>query len=171
VTVKEGTSGVAASVSRHVYGPRAVSALLPAITRPALKKHGPALGSLVADWEAVVGPELARQTEPMKLAQGTLTLGCAGPVALEMQHLAPQILERVNAHLSNGAAVRLRLVQRTSARAAVPPPARPIPKRAQEQAEAAVATLPDGPLRDALRSLGEAVLARSVPSTRRGGAA
>lgn len=155
---------------RNFYGPRALASLLPAITRPALRKHGPALGSLVADWSAVVGPALAEVTEPVRLTQGTLTLACAGPVALELQHVAPQILERVNAHLGRPAAQRLRIVQRPARRPASSAP-RPAPKRATEAAERAVATVPDGPVKDALRSLGEAVLARTLSSTRRGGAA
>lgn len=162
-----GTGGGEPSAMRHVYGPRPVSALLPAITRPALRAHGPALGALAADWEAVIGPALASVTRPVKLVQGTLTLACPGPVALELQHVAPQVLERVNAHLGSRAAQRLRLVQRPPAGPAPAPP-RPVPARARERAERAVAGLPEGPVRAALRALGEAVLAHDLPSTRRG---
>ncbi len=45
--------------SRNVYGPRAVGTLIPALTRPAFRRLGPAAARLIADWEAIVGPGLA----------------------------------------------------------------------------------------------------------------
>jgi hypothetical protein len=165
---ESGTGRGEAPPVRHVYGPRAVSALLPAVTRAAFRKHGPALGSLISDWPVVVGPAIAALTEPVKLAQGTLTIACTGPAALELQHVAPQILERVNAHLAGGAAKRLRIVQRAIGQAPNPAPPPVVPQRARRAAQAAVDKLPEGPVREALRLLGEAVLARGPSRSRRG---
>jgi hypothetical protein len=145
------------SMNRHVYGPRAVAALVPQLLRPAFKKHAPATSQLVADWEAIVGPAIAAVTSPRKLFSGTLSIGCSGPMALELQHLAEQLSGRINAHLGRIAVTRLRFVQDM-------PPPRPIRTEPrivlQEDARAAVAVVPPGPLRDALEGLGRAVMAR-----------
>ncbi len=143
---------------RHVYGPRAVSALLPALVRPAFRKRNPAAAQVLADWEAIVGPALAAAAAPRKLFGGTLSISCSGPMALELQHLSDMLIARVNSHLGRVAVIRLRFVQDP------PPPiaAAPAPPRqALLAAKAAVAGLPDGPLRDALEKLGRAVLANA----------
>ena len=66
---------------RHLYGPRPVGALLPALVRPAFRRRAPATAQVLADWEAIIGPALAAVTTPRKLFAGTLAIGCAGPVA------------------------------------------------------------------------------------------
>jgi hypothetical protein len=142
---------------RHIYGPRPVGALVPRLVRAAFRKRSPATAQVIADWEAIVGPMLAEVTTPRRLAAGTLTLACAGPVALELQHLAPALIERINAQLGRAVVERLRFVQDPR-----PPPLRasPSPPVANEAAERAVARVPEGPLRDALLALGRAVLTR-----------
>ena len=145
--------------ARHVYGPRALSALLPGVTRPAYRRRAPAAAQLLADWAEIVGPGLARVTLPRRLAGGTLTLACAGPVALELQHLAGPLLERINTALGGTVVQRLRFTQDM----APPPPARaaaPAPDAAALAAlEARLAGLPDGELRAALAALGRRVAA------------
>ncbi len=141
---------------RHIYGPRAVSALLPALVRPAFRKRNPAAAQVVADWEAIVGPALAAVSTPRKLFGGTLAIGCAGPMALELQHLSDALIARINGHLGRIAVSRLRFVQDPPQLVAIVP--RP-PKQALLAAKAAVAGLPEGPLREALEKLGRVVLA------------
>ncbi len=143
--------------ARHLFGPRAVGALVPALVRPAFRKRAPATAQVLADWETIMGPAIAAVTVPRKLFAGTLAIACSGPMAMELQHLAPQLIDRINRHLGRITVTRLRFVQD------VPPaPARPRPPRppAVAQARAAVAGLPSGDLRDALESLGRAVLSR-----------
>jgi hypothetical protein len=112
-------------------------------------------------WAGIVGPVLAEVTTPRRLSQGTLTIGCPGPMAMELQHLAPQVIGRINQYLGSQAVQRLRFVQITAVRA----PARITP-RPSEAAEAAasqaVARLPAGPLQTALAALGRAVLSESA---------
>ena len=105
---------------RFFGGPRALGALLPRLTRPAFKRRSPAGAALMADWPAVVGPALAAVTTPKRLGNGTLVIGCAGPVAMELTHLAPQLIGRINAHLGQVAVERLRFVQQASSPAAAP---------------------------------------------------
>ncbi|MCC6719434.1 MAG: DUF721 domain-containing protein [Acetobacteraceae bacterium] len=141
---------------RHVYGPRAVGALVPALVKPAFRQRAPATAQVLADWEAIMGPAIAAVSVPRKLFAGTLAIGCSGPMAVELQHLAPQLIDRINRHLGRIAVTRLRFVQDA-------PPPRPAPRpprpAAVAQARAAVAGLPEGALRDALEALGRAVLA------------
>ena len=147
---------------RHVYGPRAVSALLPALVRPAFRKRNPAAAQVLADWEAIVGPALAAVATPRKLFGGTLAIGCSGPMALELQHFSDVLIGRINGHLGRVAVSRLRFVQDPPPPLAAPPP--PPPPQALRAAEAAVAGLPQGTLRDALEKLGRVVLA-AAPET------
>ena len=142
---------------RFFGGPRALGALLPRLTRPAFKRRSPAGAALMADWPAVVGPALAAATSPKRLGNGTLVIACAGPVAMELTHLAPQLIGRINAHLGQVVVERLRFVQQASA--TVPPPAprraepAPLPPRVRD----AMAAVPEGELREALEKLAQGV--------------
>lgn len=139
---------------RHVYGPRPIGAVLPAVTRPAFRSVGAIGAQLTADWPAIVGPALAAATAPRRVAAGTLTLACAGPVALELQHVSGQLLERINSHLGRSAIQRLRFVQEALN---VRPPPKPTARKALVPVP--VEGIPDGPLKDALAALGAAVRA------------
>ena len=137
--------------NRHVYGPRPIAALLPAVTRPAFRKRSPAASQLLADWAEIVGPKLASATTPRRFSAGTLTIACTGPVALELQHYAGPLAERINTHLGRVLVQRLRFVQDLQPPAPEPPSA-PAPLQPVE-----VPGLPPGKLRDALATLGAAV--------------
>ncbi len=157
---------------RHVHGPRPIAALVPAVTRNAFKRGAPGVAQLMEAWSGIVGPALAEVTVPRRLSQGTLTIGCAGPVAMELQHLSNEVLGRINQYLGSQAVRRLRFVQITFVRA----PVQPRPRRSEAAATAAseaVAQVAEGPLRAALAALGRAVLNESAsrlenqPHTRR----
>lgn len=138
------------------WGPRTLGALLPAIVKPALHSRNAASAQLVADWDAIVGPAHAATTRPRRLSAGTLTLACAGPAALELQHVADLLIGRINTHYGRQLVSRLRFVQddtalgdRTPPRR---PPAAPIPVD--------IPDMPEGPLRDALAALGGRIAQR-----------
>ena len=140
--------------TRHMFGPRSIAAILTPVLRPALRKRAPGIATLLSDWEAVLGPALSAVTVPRKLAAGTLTIACAGPVAMELQYLAPQLLSRINAYLGSGSVARLRFVQDLR-----PTPPQPTPRPpAEAAAREAVQSLPEGELREALERLGRMVL-------------
>jgi hypothetical protein len=144
---------------RFPGAPLPLGSLIPAVTRPAFRKRSPAGAQILADWAQVVGPALAAVSSPLRLSAGTLTLACAGPVAMELQHLAPELIARINGHLGRAAVERLRFVQQSAA----PPRARPIPAGRDPAAAlpAPVAerlsALPPGELREALENLGRGV--------------
>lgn len=148
--------------TRHVFGPRPLAAILPPLTRPVLRRRAPATAQLIADWEMIVGPAIGRVTVPRKLFQATLAIACSGPIAMELQHLAPTLIARINAHMGQIVVTRLRFVQDV----VPPPPPAPVRRPAEAAARAAVADLPPGPLRDALESLGRMVLSTSPPPRR-----
>jgi len=127
--------------------------LVPGVTRAAFKKRSPAGASLMADWAAVVGPELAARTEPRKLSRGQLTVACAGPVAMELQHVAAALIERINTHAGERLVERLRFTQDYVAPVAGMKRRRPV-------AVEKVAELPEGALNDALARLLAAIRGR-----------
>ena len=127
--------------------------LVPGVTRAAFKKRSPAGASLMADWAAVVGPELAARTEPRKLSRGQLTVACAGPVAMELQHVAAALIERINTHAGERLVERLRFTQDYVAPVAGMKRRRPV-------AVEKVAELPEGALNDELARLLAAIRGR-----------
>jgi hypothetical protein len=108
-------------------GLRPVGALVPRLTRPVFRRCSPAGAQILADWPDLVGPALAAVTEPDRLSAGTLTIACAGPVAMELQHLAPELIQRINGALGRAAVERLRFRHAAPAAAATPAPRRPPP--------------------------------------------
>jgi hypothetical protein len=132
-------------------------------------KLGQGSGALMARWREVVGPEIARRTEPVKLVKGrnggpsSLEIRVAGPAAAIIQHQAHDILARVNLFLGAEAVQKLRIVQgplRGTAEAAPAPRRRLAPLDAADEAKLAegLADAPDGKLKQALLALGRGVL-------------
>jgi hypothetical protein len=150
-----------AKVWRPVHGPRPIAALVPVVARTAFSRSAPGVAHLMEAWVGMVGPGLASVTTPSRLSQGTLTVGCSGPVAMELQHQSTELIGRINQYLGSPAVRRLRLVQTAASQTRIQP--RPPPARAVELAASeAVADLPEGPLRTALSALGRAVLTESA---------
>ncbi|WP_426955287.1 DciA family protein [Muricoccus radiodurans] len=140
---------------RPDLGPRPLGSLIPRLTRPAFRRKSPAGALLMADWPAVVGPAIAAVTVPLRLSSGTLTIACSGPVAMELQHLGPQLIGRINAALGSVTVQALRFVQRAPT---TPPPPRPRPDRPLPEAvEGAIGTVGSPGLRDALARLARGV--------------
>ena len=154
-------------------GMRPIAAELPRLIGKPLGKRGFGEGGLIAEWPAVVGEDIARHAAPLKLAfprgqrrDGTLTLRATGAFATELQHMAPQLLERINNYLGYGAIARLKIEQ-----GRLPPRARaamrqPVPLVPAEESQLASALQPigDDDLRRALEGLGRAVKGLRRPS-------
>jgi hypothetical protein len=136
-------------------GFRPVAALVPRLTRPVFRRRSPAGAQLLADWPDLVGPALAAVTEPERLSAGTLTIACAGPVAMELQHLAPELIARINSGLGRVAVERLRFRQRAPAAAPRPPPRPPaaLPPAAAAALAPRLGGIADAGLRAALERL------------------
>jgi hypothetical protein len=97
---------------------RAIGALLPGIAGETLGRRGFAEGTIFRQWREIVGPDIAADCVPEKLAfpagrrsDGSLQVIASGGAALELQHRASQILDRVNAYLGYGAVAHLKIRQ------------------------------------------------------------
>lgn len=92
---------------------------LDGLTRKAFTKFGFADDHVLTRWREIVGPQMARQTSPERLSRpqkgssggSTLTVRVSGAAALELQHLAPQIIEKINGFYGRPMVARLKLVQ------------------------------------------------------------
>ena len=152
---------------RKARGLLAVGVNLPKIAAPALRKRGFAEARLITEWPGIVGETLARETLPQKLVfprgsrnDAILHLRVASGFALELQHVAPQIIERINGFFGFRAIAELRYSQ-----GPIPPVrrARRVPvRRLPEADEARIADRLDGiedpELRESLRRLGRAIV-------------
>ena len=99
-------------------GMRALGAAVARITAPAFRRRGFAEAGILTDWPHIVGSQLASQTEPERLSfargtrvDGTLQVRVSGAWATELQHLAPQVIERVNSYFGYRAVDRLAILQ------------------------------------------------------------
>lgn len=97
---------------------RAVGAVLGRITAPVMKKRGFRQIDILAHWPMIVGAQLAALSCPERISRhgrggdgAVLTVKVEGAMALEVQHMAPLILERINQHYGAGAIARLNIVQ------------------------------------------------------------
>ena len=99
---------------------RSVGAVLGRIIAPTLKKRGFRQIDVLAHWPMIVGPQLAALSCPERISRSgrlspdggaVLTVKVEGAMALEVQHMAPLILERINQHYGQGAITRLNIVQ------------------------------------------------------------
>lgn len=140
------------------------------ITKAAFARYGFAQADVVANWDAIVGEDLAAVSAPERIkwprgageeAQkqgGTLVIRAAPGRALELQYEASRIISRINSFFGYGAVASLKVMQATELAKPRPrPPALP-DKPVHEQE---LRTVEDPSLREALERLGRGVAGRS----------
>ena len=148
-------------------GARPLADFLGVCLSDAFKQQGFASAELVTRWTDIVGPEIAAHAEPLKVQwpravgneapqPGTLVLRVDGPTAIEIQHLANVILERVNRFFGWQAVDRLALRQAPLSHRGKKAAKMPDPEAAARVA-ATLTDIADDELRDALARLGAAV--------------
>jgi hypothetical protein len=151
---------------RKARGLLTVSTSLPGIAAPALRKRGFAQARLITEWPAIVGEMLARETVPQKLVfqrgsktDAVLHLRVASGFALELQHIAPQIIDRINGFFGFRAVADLRYQQGPISPQRIP--RRMTPPRLSDTDEAylqdSLNDIDDPDLKQALVKLGRAV--------------
>lgn len=162
-------------MSGRMAGLRALGEAVAALTRPIVGKRGFVRGGLVAEWETIVGERLAASSLPERVSYppkqsrgGTLHLRVAsGSLAMELQHLEPLLVERINGYFGYDAVARVRLVQgpvpMPARRPARPLPPRPLSAAEEDALAERLAGVSDNGLRSALAALGRAVIAREQP--------
>jgi hypothetical protein len=128
-----------------VSGAKAVGAYVARMLDPIARARGFATTAILSQWPTVVGEELASFTAPDRLvwprrtedreapsAQSAwrndgaiLVIKVDGPRAVELQHRAEQILERLNTYFGYRAIAQLRFLQAPVSRARNQPPPPP----------------------------------------------
>lgn len=145
---------------------------------PLVARRGFGEASLLMRWREIVGGRVADICQPMKLQwpprakqrapekpqePATLVLRVSPGFGLEAQHMAPIIIDRVNAHLGWRCVAKIVLRQeelRDEARTPIEAAVRPPDPEARTRAEAATQGVSDDALRAALVKLGEQALRR-----------
>ena len=116
---RDSGKGMAGARSRGRGFRHAGVAALPRVA-PVAEKLGFAESEVLLRWPDIAGAALAALCHPVKVSYGrgaglgaTLTVRAEGAVAPEVEHLAPQIVERVNAYYGYRAISRLKITQAT----------------------------------------------------------
>jgi hypothetical protein len=152
--------------------------LLGKVVGETFTRQGFASAELVTRWTEIAGAEIAAHSEPIKIQwpripsapsspaspegpesrrpPGTLVLRVEGPAAVEIQHLANVICERVNRFLGWGAIERIALRQ-APLRRALRPAAASADSATAARIAASMPEIADEDLRQALARLGAAV--------------
>lgn len=103
---------------RKERGLLAIGINLPKIAAPAMRKRGFTQARLITDWPAIVGEKLAQETTPQKSVfpgraknGALLYIRVSQAFALELQHIAPQVIDRINLFFGYRAISDLRYFQ------------------------------------------------------------
>jgi hypothetical protein len=154
--------------------PRPLADFLDTCLGPSLAAQGFAASDVIVAWPEIVGERLAAFTQPTRIEwkrrragadpeerpdPATLVVRVESAFALEMQHLAPVVIERVNAHYGWRCIGRIVLKQGPVRRfRAEPAPPPRISDEDRRRIGAAVEPIADDGLRGALDRLGQAVV-------------
>jgi hypothetical protein len=145
-------------------GMRAAGVAAARIAGPIVARRGGGmLSRLKAEWGAVAGAEFAAATWPEALGRdGALKLRVEPSQALELQHRAPLLIERINGFFGRGVVARLVLVQarRVGASRVMPAPPEPLGASEAKALDARLGDIADPELRAALSGLGRLVLGK-----------
>lgn len=160
---RERGSPIPDSASEIRGGLRAIGVAASKLAAPIVAKRGGGiLTRLKAQWAAIVGPDWAATTWPTALGRGgVLKLHAASGIALELQHRAPLLIERINLFFGRPAITRLTLVQRPLPLVSVPagPRLRPLMPDETKGLDKQLFDITEPKLRHALSRLGQAVIA------------
>jgi hypothetical protein len=146
---------------REYWGFRAVGVAVSKLTVPIVARRGGGiLVRLKAEWAAIVGPDWAQVSWPTALGRdGVLKVRAASGAALELQHRAPLVIERINLFFGRAVVIRLALVQGPLplASGATRPVIPPLSEGEAKALDQRLSDIADPDLRAALAQLGRAV--------------
>jgi len=142
---------------------RSVAELLPAIGGAAFKRFGFVQSAVVSRWPEIVGDRFAKVSAPESIRfpqgqkqDGVLTVTVRGAHAPMMQHVAPELVERVNRFFGYAAVARVQIRQGDIARTA-PRAERTRPAPAPAELGEGLKAIADPELRAVLESLAAGV--------------
>ncbi|MGV6876372.1 DUF721 domain-containing protein, partial [Pseudochelatococcus sp. B33] len=145
------------TVIRHTARLKPLAELVDRCIEPALAAQGFAASGVIMAWPEIVGERLARHTEPMRIVwpkrnagqaqASTLVVRVTSAFALELQHMAPVVIERVNTHFGWRCVGQLALRQGPiPRRVACPEPERRLDPAQEQRVADAVRDITDDPL-------------------------
>lgn len=116
---KNGVVKDASKTPRSGSGLKPFARSLDQVRKQALGRLSPAEAGLHLEWASIVGQTLATKTQPRRLRfprkierrDGVLTVTCQPAFALELQHMLPLLIERLNAHFGYRAIAQVRIEQ------------------------------------------------------------
>ena len=153
--------------------PKPLADLMSQCLGPALAAQGFAATDIISAWPEIAGERLSRYSQPIRIdwprrarrdaetrpEPGALQIRVESAFALEFQHLAPVIVERINAHYGWRCIGRLVLKQGPIRRKAEGKRAAPaLAETERARIAAAVTSVEGDSLRAALERLGTAVI-------------
>ena len=144
---------------------RPLAIALHKVTEKIYRKRGFAAAGVITNWPAIGGQDLARLTMPEQLdSNGTLRLRVDGPLATELQHREPEILEKIAGYFGYRAVHRLRLIQGPFEKEA--PPEKPVPttpldSEFVESLDNSLEATRSADVKSALARLGRAILGQA----------
>jgi len=146
---------------REHRGFRAVGVAVSKLAAPIVTRRGGGiLVRLKAEWAAIVGPDWAEVSWPTMLGRdGVLKLRAAPAAALDLQHRAPLMIERINLFFGRSVINRLALVQGPLPLSSGPsrPVIRPLSEDEAKALDRRISEIADLDLRAALTQFGRAV--------------
>lgn len=162
--------------------PKPLAELIDSCIGPAFAAQGFASTDILAAWPEIVGERLARYCRPAKLEwprrrraedgsgpePGTLVVRVEGVFAIELQHLAPVVVQRINAHYGWACVGKIVLKQDRVGQRGTASATRGIDPARRGEVAKAVSAIEDPGLREALDRLGIASVA-SAPGAARPG--
>ena len=149
------------------YQGRSIGSVLNRIIAPTMRRRGFREVDILAHWPMIVGPQVAALSCPERISRrggdsAVLTVRVEGAMALEVQHMSPLILERINQHYGANAITRLHIIQG-------PLPLAPMQKQNRTpdvaelaEAEKQLGHLPEGRLKVALARLGARIARKAA---------
>ena len=150
--------------------PRRLRLALNKVMKGPFAKRGFSQTEILSRWPTIVGPMLAQHSCPERLtferekaAGANLLVRVEGAFGLELQHLAPQVIDRINTYFGYRAVARLSILQGPIPRQSPRPraTARGLTPAEEKSVVDGVAATRDPELALALAALGRAVVAAS----------
>ncbi|MEZ0167690.1 DUF721 domain-containing protein [Microvirga sp. TS319] len=153
---------------------RPLAEFLDVCLSPSLAAQGFATSDIIMAWADIVGERLAAFTQPLKIEwkrkaphadpearpePATLVVRVESAFALELQHMAPMVIDRVNTYYGWRCIGKIVLKQGPVRRLAPKkPPAPPISPADRAKVASAVGGIEEDRLKEALDRLGQAIV-------------
>ena len=151
-----------------------VSDLVSKLLDPVIEQRAGMTLDLIASWDEIVGSRHARNSRPEKLMwpkqatdddpfePATLVIACESAHVLFLQHDTTSVINRINGYFGFSAVAKVKLIQK-------PLPERdvvrskknkPLALDMQSKLTKSLENIEEGPLKDALRKMGEGVFSK-----------